>query len=86
MKEKKRDNSHYVLVHTSNINTRCDSDCHYNCHLNCKCAKAYNSCIKYEWKGWTKNENKCKECGHMKKYHSKDYNKWEYKVEKINFY
>ena len=86
MKEKKRDNSHYVLVHTSNINTRCDSDCHYNCHLNCKCAKAYDSCIKYEWKGWTKNENKCKVCGHMKKYHSKDYNKWEYKVEKINFY
>ena len=22
----------------------------------------------------------------MKKYHSKDYNKWEYKVEKINLY
>ena len=42
MKEKKKDNSHYELVYTSNINTHCVSDCH-------KCYKAYKLCKKYEW-------------------------------------
>ena len=86
MKEKKRDNSHYELVDTSNINTHCDSDCHSNCHLNCNCYKAYESCKKYEWKGWQTKTNKCKVCGHMKKYHTKENKKWEYKVEYISYY
>ena len=84
MKEEKRDNSNNELVPYSNINTHCDSDCHSNCHLDCKCIKAYDSCIKYEQKGWTTKTNKCKVCGSMKKYHTKDNKKWEYKVEKIN--
>ena len=82
MKEKKRNNSHYELVYTSNINTRCDN-CHRNCHLNCNCYKAYESCKMYEWKGWKTKTNKCKECGHMKKYHTKENKKWEWKNEVI---
>ena len=86
MKKETRDNSHYELIYTSNINTHCDSDCHSNCHLDCKCAKAYESCKKYEWKGWKTKTNKCKECGHMKKYHTKENKKWEYKSEVIRIY
>jgi hypothetical protein len=73
------DDSKWELVSSSQLNTHCDlQECHENCHLNCNCYKTYESCKTYNWSGWKTKTNTCKKCGHQKKYHTKEYKKWEY--------
>ena len=75
------DDSKWELVSSSELNTHCNlQDCHQNCHLNCNCYKTFESCITYYWSGWKTGTNTCKnkDCGHQKRYHTKENKKWEY--------
>ena len=73
------DDSKWELVSSSQLNTHCDLQvCHANCHLNCDCCKAFESCKTYNWSGWKTKTNTCKNCGHQKKYHTKENKKWEF--------
>ena len=85
-KKKKRVGPEYERKSVNEYNYIC-TYCRKNCHEPCNCYWAYQSCTNFKWAGWRTKENTCKQCGHMKKYHTKCKEKYEeiyYSVPDIN--